>query len=84
MIGDDKFVEIFVDTPLGVCEGRDTKGMYARARRGEIRGFTGIDDPYERPETAELTIETVKSSVAENVSRIYAYLAARGLVKRSD
>ena len=56
-IGPGQFVEVFVDTPLEVCEDRDTKGMYARARRGEIKGFTGIDDPYEPPVNPELTPE---------------------------
>src|SRR5262249_39020069 len=53
MVGTDHFVEVFVDTPLEVCEARDTKGLYAKARRGEIKNFTGIDDPYEPPETPE-------------------------------
>ena len=61
MVGTDHFVEVFVDTPLEVCETRDTKGMYAKARRGEIKGFTGIDDPYEPPENAEIVLETVRS-----------------------
>ena len=52
IVGQDHYVEIFVDTPLEVCEARDTKGLYQRARRGEIKDFTGIDDPYEnRPST---------------------------------
>jgi bifunctional enzyme CysN/CysC len=50
------FVEVFVDTPLDVCETRDPKGMYARARAGEITSFTGVDDPYEAPENAELVL----------------------------
>ncbi|MEQ1921977.1 MAG: adenylyl-sulfate kinase, partial [Pyrinomonadaceae bacterium] len=80
MMGSDNFVEIFVDTPLNVCESRDTKGMYAKARRGEIKGFTGIDDPYEMPENAEITLDTTKMSVDENADLILQYLASRNLV----
>jgi sulfate adenylyltransferase len=57
MVGKDHFIEVFVDTPLEVCEQRDTKGMYAKARRGEIKGFTGIDDPYEEPLKSRDSIE---------------------------
>ncbi|HRI02910.1 MAG TPA: bifunctional sulfate adenylyltransferase/adenylylsulfate kinase [Pyrinomonadaceae bacterium] len=80
MMGSDNFVEIFVDTPLDVCESRDTKGMYAKARRGEIKGFTGIDDPYEMPDNAEITLDTTKMSVDENADLILQYLASRNLV----
>lgn len=59
------FVEVFVDTPLAVCEERDVKGLYARARRGEIRNFTGIDDPYEPPRNPELVIRTTELSVEQ-------------------
>ncbi len=80
LIGKDKFIEIFVDTPLDVCEQRDTKGMYAKARRGEITGFTGVDDPYESPENEEITLNTVSESVDNNAQMIIEYLAAHGLV----
>jgi sulfate adenylyltransferase len=80
MVGDDRFVEVFVDTPLPVCERRDSKGAYARARRGEITGFTGIDDPYERPEHAEVTLETEVSTAESNARRIVEYLERRGFV----
>jgi sulfate adenylyltransferase len=82
MVGADKFVEVFVDTPLEECERRDTKGMYLKARRGEIRNFTGIDDPYETPLNAELTIETTVNTAEENAYSIFAYLRDRGWVKR--
>src|SRR6185436_10831290 len=59
------FVEVHVATPLEECERRDVKGLYSRARRGEIRNFTGIDDPYEAPEHPELTVDTQVTSVAE-------------------
>ena len=81
MVGGDRFVEAFVDTPLHVCEARDAKGMYAKARRGELTGFTGIDDPYEAPMAPEIVLETVNQSAEENARAIVAYLAARGFVK---
>ena len=74
MVGEDRFIEVFVDTPLEVCEARDPKGMYARARAGEIKNFTGIDDPYEPPLGAEITIDAVNRSGAENAEAILAYL----------
>jgi adenylylsulfate kinase len=64
------FVEIYVATPLEECERRDVKGLYARARRGEIRNFTGIDDPYEPPEHPELTLDTLALSVDQCVDRV--------------
>ena len=66
------FLEIFVATPLEECERRDVKGLYARARRGEIRNFTGIDDPYEPPEHPEITLDTRALSVDECVGRVLA------------
>jgi len=81
MIGADKFVEVFVDTPLAECERRDTKGMYVKARRGEIENFTGIDDPYEPPVSPELTIETLTKSGEENARAIFTYLRDRGWLK---
>jgi adenylylsulfate kinase len=67
-----RFVEIYVATPLEECERRDVKGLYARARRGEIRNFTGLDDPYEPPEHPELTLDTRVLSVDECVDRVIA------------
>lgn len=83
MIGDEQFVDVFVDTPLEVCEQRDVKGMYAKARRGEIKGFTGIDDPYEPPVDPEITLDTVAFSPEENARRIVVLLEERGYL-RSD
>ncbi|MBN1246469.1 MAG: bifunctional sulfate adenylyltransferase/adenylylsulfate kinase [Anaerolineae bacterium] len=80
MVGEDRFVEIYVDTPLAVCEERDVKGLYARARRGEIKGFTGIDDPYEAPEHAELVLNTVDRTPEENARVIVDYLEERGFL----
>lgn len=68
----DCFLEVFVSTPLEVCEARDEKGLYARARRGEIKNFTGIDDPYEPPAAPELTIDTSRVAVKEAVGQILA------------
>jgi bifunctional enzyme CysN/CysC len=73
------FVEVFVDTPLDVCEQRDPKGLYAKARAGEIAGFTGIDDPYESPISPELTIAAGEWSVDASVGAIVELLTARGL-----
>lgn len=66
------FVEIYVATPLAECERRDPKGLYARARRGEIVNFTGIDDPYEAPENPELTLDTRTLSVDQCVAKVLA------------
>lgn len=81
MVGGDHFIEVFVDTPLEVCEARDAKGLYARARRGEIRGFTGIDDPYEPPENPELVLDTVNFSPEENARRVLEHLSSMGFVR---
>jgi len=83
MIAQGHFVEVFVDTPLDVCETRDVKGMYAKARRGEIQGFTGIDDPYEPPLDPELTLDTVSASAEANAHTILDYLVQKGLVRPS-
>lgn len=74
MVGPDRFIEVFVDTPIEECERRDTKGMYAKARRGEIKNFTGVDDPYEAPQHAEIDLLTVDRLPEENAGRILDYL----------
>ena len=81
MFDGDRFFEVFVDTPLDVCEGRDVKGVYAQARRGEIKGFTGIDDPYEEPEHPEITLDTVSRTIEENAIEIVDELATLGFVR---
>ncbi len=83
MVGTERFVEVLVDTPLEVCELRDTKGLYARARRGEITGFTGIDDPYEPPLHPEIRLDTLSNSAEDNARLILGYLQRQGFV-RSD
>jgi sulfate adenylyltransferase len=81
MVASDAFIEVFVDTPLEVCASRDEKGLYAKAMRGEIRGFTGVDDPYERPAAPELTIDTVDTSADKNAHTIIAFLRNSGFVR---
>jgi sulfate adenylyltransferase len=80
LVGADRFIEVFVDTPLDVCESRDVKGMYAQARRGAIKGFTGIDDPYEAPLSAEITLDTTDATAEENARRVIGMLRERGFV----
>lgn len=81
LVDEDQFIEVFVDTPLEVCEERDVKGMYAKARRGEIKEFTGISDPYEEPLNPEITLDTVGFSPEQNARRILKELADRGFVR---
>lgn len=80
LAGDYDFIEIFVDTPLEVCEARDVKGLYAKARAGEIRDFTGIDAPYERPVAPELHLRGETASVDDLADQIEHYLNQRGLI----
>jgi sulfate adenylyltransferase len=81
MVGEERFIEVFVDTPIDVCEQRDVKGLYARARRGQITGFTGVDDPYEAPINPEITLDTVAFSAEGNAHKIIAYLEERGFIQ---
>lgn len=81
MIGSDQFIEVFVDTPIEVCEQRDVKGLYAKARRGELRGFTGIDDPYEPPLNPELVLTTTDVMPEENARKIIRYLEEQGFLE---
>ena len=82
LVGSDDFIEVFIDTPLAVCEQRDPKGLYKKARAGEIKGFTGIDDPYEPPPHPELVIDTAQVSPQEAVITILDLLEARGNIER--
>lgn len=84
MIGGEHFVEVFVDTPIEECERRDTKGMYLKARRGELKGFTGIDDPYESPVHPSITLDTISHTADANAKTILAYLIKRGFVSCPD
>lgn len=81
MLAVGRFVEVHVDTPLDICELRDDKGMYAKARQGEISGFTGIDDPYEAPLQPEIKLDTVIRTAEDNVQIILDYLMRQGFVR---
>ena len=80
LVGGERFIEVYVNTPLEVCEGRDAKGMYALARAGKIKNFTGIDDPYEPPHDPEIVIETINRTAEENAGRILSHLITQGFV----
>jgi sulfate adenylyltransferase len=84
MVGDDRFILVYVNTPLEICMARDTKGLYARARAGELRGVTGIDDPYEEPVDAKIIVDTTKYSPEDNAHRILEYLVERRLLLNSE
>lgn len=77
IIGKEDFYEIFVDTPLEVCEERDVKGLYRKARAGEIKGFTGIDSPYEAPVSPDLIIETKNEGIDESVLKVFNFVTSK-------
>jgi adenylylsulfate kinase len=79
-VGAGDFFEVFCDTPLAVCEERDPKGLYKKARAGEIKGFTGIDDPYEAPEKPELTLDSNTKSIDDLADEVIAYLVSKGFL----
>jgi sulfate adenylyltransferase len=81
LVGAKRFIEVYVNTPIEECEKRDDKGLYAKARRGEIENFTGISDPYEPPMEPEMKLETVGKSAEDNARSIIAYLIDRGFVQ---
>jgi adenylylsulfate kinase len=83
IMADGDFVEVHVDCPVEVCEQRDVKGLYKKARAGEIKEFTGISAPYEAPTKAELTINTAGQSVEESAKQILAYLEKQGIVPKA-
>ncbi|MCA1630420.1 MAG: bifunctional sulfate adenylyltransferase/adenylylsulfate kinase [Acidobacteria bacterium] len=80
MVGAENFIEIFVDTPLEVCEARDAKGMYRQAREGKIKNFTGVDDPYEPPLSPEIRLETIACSAEENADIVLNHLVLQGFM----
>jgi len=80
LFAEGEFVEIHIDTPLEVAEQRDVKGLYAKARRGELANFTGIDSPYEAPEAPELRIDTVVSPVEAAADRVIVRMRELGLI----
>ncbi len=81
MIGEENYIEVFVNTPLEVCEQRDTKGLYARARSGEISGFTGVDDPYEPPQHPEIVLDTIRHTAEDNARTVLSYMIGQGLIR---
>jgi adenylylsulfate kinase len=74
IVGENDFIEVFINTPLDVCESRDVKGLYKKARKGEISGFTGIDSPYEPPDEADIEVKTHNMTIEESVNQIYNYI----------
>lgn len=82
MVGNDRFMLVYVATPVEVCEKRDPKGMYAAARRGEIKNFTGIDDPYEPPPDADIVLDTLSEPAEADARRVLEYLSQKGLLGR--
>lgn len=83
-LADGDFIEVYVDAPLDTCEERDPKGLYQKARAGEIREFTGVSAPYEAPEQPEIHVRTDSQSVEECVEQILHYLKAHGFLNRDD
>ena len=75
-----EFIEIFMDTPIEICEQRDPKGLYKKARAGQIKGFTGIDDPYEAPEKPELVLDGGKKSIDDLADEVIAFLAEKKIL----
>ena len=82
-VPDGRFVEVFCDTPLDICRRRDPKGLYRKAQAGQIEQFTGIDAPYEPPDSCELVLQTGAASLAECVDAVYDYLASHKLLSAS-
>jgi adenylylsulfate kinase len=80
LVGDDDFVEVYVRASLATCEQRDPKGLYKKARSGQIPDFTGIDAPYEPPEHAEVTVDTEAATVEESARQVLDYLEAAAVV----
>lgn len=77
IVGKDHYIEVFIDTPLEICEQRDVKGLYKRARAGEVKNFTGIDSPYERPEQPDITIPTHQMSVDESLNLLLKLIESK-------
>jgi len=77
----DEFIEVYVNCPIDVCEGRDPKGLYQRARQGEINEFTGISSPYEQPDNPEITIQTNEMTIEQSVEEILHYLKEKKILK---
>jgi adenylylsulfate kinase len=80
LLPEGDFIEIFVDTPIGVCEQRDPKGLYKKARAGELKGFTGIDDPYEVPLQPELVLDGGKKTPEQLAQEVLECLKSKGKI----
>ena len=80
LVEPDEFIEIFVDTPLEACEERDPKGLYKKARRGELPNFTGLDLPYEPPSNPELTLDALNESASDLADRVIRFMQQRGML----
>ncbi|MBB3974793.1 adenylyl-sulfate kinase, partial [Hansschlegelia beijingensis] len=83
LVGEGEFLEIFVDTPLAVCEARDPKGLYARARAGQIPNFTGVSSPYERPQTPDLLLDTTRHAPEQLAQQVVDLITQKGLIQPS-
>jgi bifunctional enzyme CysN/CysC len=81
LLGEGEFIEIFVDTPIGVAEQRDPKGLYKKARRGDLKNFTGIDSPYEFPESPEIWLDTTAITPEQASEKVVAYLQEHGMLE---
>jgi adenylylsulfate kinase len=84
LVQNGEFIEVYVNAPLEVCEERDPKGLYKKARAGEIKNFTGIDDPYEAPANAELVINTGEKTLEECAEEVMNYLEANGYIDEAE
>lgn len=84
LVPEGEFIEIYVHAPLDVCEQRDPKGLYKKARAGEIKHFTGIDDPYEAPENAELIIHTGEKNLEDCAAEVMNYLESKGYIESEE
>ena len=80
MLGEDEFIELYLDVPLEICEKRDSKGLYKKARNGEIKQFTGIDSPYEAPIRAEITIKGGELDIEQELTQVISYLKAHNFI----
>lgn len=81
LLAENEFIEIYMSTPLPVCERRDPKGLYKKARNGEIKQFTGIDSPYEAPEHPEIAINSADHSIEKSVELVTSFLQSKGIIK---
>jgi len=84
LVNDNEFIEIHIDTPIDICEQRDSKGLYKKARKGEIKNFTGVDSTYELPEHADITIDTIENDIDMCANIIIDYLYGRHIISIVD